>query len=428
MALNQMIIKWSDSVGRGTSSVHDLIAAVDDKLGEMNEVNLSTAFHRIAKLIRNDPKTVEAVKANSKFANLNMSVKISLMQALGWLGHGPAGNHVPMGVSCVCWAYAALRVRDAELFDEVAYRCSPHMGLFKNLEIANLIWAFAKLAHDGRHESDFFNASGKEVRARPDEFSVVNLSTLVWGFATARIKNAKLFRHVAHRMVLLSNEAESQEMANTLWAFATAAQADRALFRIVGNTAANKLELFKPQEVANTAWSFGRIRIRHLYFFDALDRLLGRQASKYQGLQPYQPQHLAQMIGAVATLYPTSEDAVEQPHDEEVVDPEGSDDEGNKKLEAQVRDKVGGHIEDESVTNRSQELALSITSKLLPECLCKVKMFKGDEVSRLRNSYHRLGLLLDSDGLGSRPPIGWPSEIHRQAQEFLQECHRLGLE
>lgn len=404
--LNKIIIKSSDAVMKGERTIADFLAEVDSKLDRMNEVNLSTALHRVAKLCRNRGLDyIEQTKRNPHFGNLHVSVRAATLQAIQWLGSGSGGNQVPMGTACVCWAHATLRMPDAGLFAEVAARCAPHLDLFKNLEVANLLWAFAKLGEKGQRHADLFNAAAKRATDQPEDFTVVNLSTLAWSFATARVKNKNFFSLVAQRLVQHVAEAESQEIANSLWAFATAGVYDRALFARIGDEAAGKLETFKPQEASNAAWAYGRARISHPWFFEALDWNLKARTRSDEGLTNFEPQHLAQILVAIASLYPANPEA-EDPlarRDGDEMDEEASDAEEGGSGSGQA-------------AGECQVVALSLAVRLLPECLRKARRFKSDEVARLHIACSRLSL--DDDGV---TPVNLDPEQHRFACQLAKQ-------
>jgi len=285
-----------------------------------------------------------------------------LLSSLLVLGGGSSGRRVrevPMGVACVCWAHATLRINDPGLFDEVAEQCSQNLKAFKHLELSNVLWSFAKLGEQGGRTKVLFKAAASEALSRPDDFNVVNLSTLVWSFATARVKHGQLFDLVAKRFVKSAGEAESQEIANTAWAFATAGVLNDALFAHLGDEAVRKLESFKPQEAANVAWAFGRAELSHVSFFQALERRLRAQASKERGrLSSFEPQHMTMVLQAASLLYapPAAE---------------GGDD---------ARDEEGFAV------------ALGLMVVVLPECLQQVHRFKNDEASRILTACSRMRL------------------------------------
>jgi len=404
-------------------TLSDFLYEIETKLSQMNEVNLSTAIHRVAKICRSaGQSSIDEAKRSPSFPHLQGAVRAALWKTMQLLGNG-GGNQVPMGVACVCWAHATLRLPDPQFFAEVAYRCSPHLKMFKNLEVANLIWAFAKLQERGQGATDLFNAAAGEAMARPDDFTVVNLSTLVWAFATSRVKHKSFFKVVARRISDSAREAESQEIANTLWAFATSAVFDKGLFDRMGSEAASKLDSFKAQEAANTAWAYGRSKMYHPGFFEALDRHLRSRAGSHGGLRDFEPQHLSMILGAITTLNPAKggDDDAKGGDDDRGMDDEAdeneeaeagnganaadSDDEYNKAktdMDDYDGDRRGGGAQTSSSGiapggSRGQALAIGLICLLVPESVNKVKYFKPEEASRLRAACRRMALLEDDD-------------------------------
>lgn len=227
LELNKKLIHYSEMVSKGKHTVAEFLGEIDGNIDRMNEVNLSTAFHRIAKICR--PENKDEILRDSRFNRLQVRVSGALWHNLPRLGTRD-GKQVPMSIACVCWAHATLRLTNTELFTEVARRSGPYMRDFKNLEAANLLWAFAKLGESGEFVVELFNAAASDVIKRPKDFTIVNLSTLAWAFATARIKNTSFFKVIARRIEENADKAESQEIANTLWAFATAGAIHKNLF------------------------------------------------------------------------------------------------------------------------------------------------------------------------------------------------------
>lgn len=414
--LNRKIIKMAEAVEKKQAGMPELL---QEALQEhANAVNLSTAFHRIAKICRpGGIKAAEEVSRVPRFHELQVRVRDCLLDSLPNLSNSESaasrdgknskqrGDGIPMSVACVCWAHATLRLQDTFLFSEIARHCSPSLGAFKNLELSNLLWAFAKLGEQTRASKGLFKAAAGEALSRPDDFTVVNLSTLVWSFATARVPHGGLFSLVADRIAKGAQQAEGQEIANTLWAFATSGVHEESFFSRMGDEAVNKLQKFKAQESANVAWAFGRAKVPHLGFFGALEEQLRNRKAREGGIMDYEPQHLTMVISAIAVLHPISiekeeEDALGDFNDDEevkeLVDEEEKED-GQDKQEGVppaklAKRKPGGSLATEAERNRGRCIALGFSVTLLPECLRQVRRFKPDEAARIIKACAKLGL------------------------------------
>lgn len=317
-----------------------------------------------------------------------------------------------MSVACICWAHATMRIQDSGLFGEVAKHCAPCLSAFKSLELCNLLWAFAKLGEQSRSSKNLFKAAAGEALSRPDDFSVVNWSTLVWSFATSRVQHVGLFKIVAERISAEAHKAEGQEIANTLWAFATSGVHEEKFMSRMGDEAVQKLSRFKAQELANVAWAFGRARVPHLSFFGALEGHLRGRKKREECIADFEPQHLTMVISAVATLHPIN------------LDSEDIFGEGDEVQESIQEDADGATVVTSSKRTpkpatdvdsaRGQCLALGLLVTLLPECVRQVKRFKPDEAARIVKACAKLGLEMQDV-----PQVdGFPPEEMEEAKTF----------
>lgn len=399
-------------MAKGNTSFGEFLAEIDSNLDRMNEVNLSTAFHRVAKTCRAEHK--DTALRDPRFNKLQERVGGALWHSLPLLGSA-RGKQVPMSAACVCWAHATLRLPETHLFTEVARRCAPYMKDFKNLEVANLLWAFAKLGETGKPSTELFYSAADDVLERPMDFSVVNLSTLAWAFATARVKHSEFFQSVARRVEQNAAKAESQEIANTLWAFATAGAFDKKLFDAVGSQAARKLESFKAQEAANAAWAFGRAGLQHLTFFNALEQHLRACSARDKCLRDFAPQHLSMILGACSQLHPAegSEEegqgrssegaeagahwkALEKAVEEEEAADFGDDHDAEQPTAAEdVIGDAGGS------SDKGRALAWQLALLVLPECVQKLDRFKVEEAAKVLGACSKLGLKTEVVGAQS---------------------------
>lgn len=390
--LNKRIIKTSSEVLNGRRSFEDFLRDIESDIDRMNEVNLCTAFHRVAKTCPHDER--QNTLNDYRFKDLQARVGDALSRSLLLLG-SREGSQVPMSAACVCWAHATMRLSESSLFDEVAWRCAPVVAHFKNLELANLLWAFAKLGETGSQCAKLFHAAAEDIGHRAHDFSVVNFSTLAWAFATAKIRNNRFFRLIADNIVDKAAKAESQEIANTLWAFATANAFDKKLFRTLGDYASRKLAKFKAQEAANMAWAFGRANIAHLDLFKALEEHL-RYCKAKGGMFDFAPQHFAMIMGAYGQLY-----RVERTEDKDEDQDKAENDEATYDENADDADAPP--------PQEGHSMAWSLAVIVLPECVNRIRRFKVEEAAKVYGACKSLGLLREEPYQGG--------DLQREAAE-----------
>ncbi|KAJ1447313.1 hypothetical protein M885DRAFT_472044 [Pelagophyceae sp. CCMP2097] len=265
-------------VGRA-ETVSQLALIVDQSLGEFNEVNVATALVRLAGFDNHKSeaasKTFEALRSRAMAgieaggmkarALANVVWALSKLQATGQYDiedtsikrrRAAATGRRPTGTLDVLDAAADLFVDDAALRGDLLPQ-----------ELANILWAYAKLGH--RRDDLFLQLESAALElGRPLDgdvafagFKPQELSNLAWAFATARVPSESLFAGPFSEAVMLRvDEFNAQELANTAWAFAKQGFCSRTnpkLFAALGKAAlATNFADFNAQNLSNMCWAF----------------------------------------------------------------------------------------------------------------------------------------------------------------------------
>jgi hypothetical protein len=277
-----------------TGNVHHLVTTISAYLPQMNLVNLSTALHRLAKLSGSDGRTHAFLKQGLLPILLGSTQQALLRCQMS--GSFPKCQ----ALSNITWALATMHVIDLNLLHLVASFSLYQLTNFKNFELCQLLWAFAKLgtlSHElSASTAQLFLSAGDYVHRHIDQFSFRGLVMTAWAFATARHNDARLFRMIAERLMLGLDSANCQELANTAWSFATAGVHQEALFQRLAQEAIPRLYDFKPQELSSTLWSFAAIGNQS----DDLYVAAGRAAM----VMELQAQQLANILWAITKMRP----------------------------------------------------------------------------------------------------------------------------
>jgi hypothetical protein len=290
--INSQIIAAAD-----TENLAHLVNTITTYLPRMNLVNLSTALHRLAKLAGSDQQTQRSLQMHALLPALLATVyqALSKSQVTGTLPKCQA-------LSNITWACATMQVVDLPLLQMVAAFCQVQLQEFKNFELCQLLWAFAKLgAMNGAHclcESTLplFRSAGEFVIMSTDNFTFRGLVMTAWAFATARLHDPRLFHAIAERLMPSLHEANCQELANTAWSFSTAGVHQDTLFEMLAQASLPRLLEFKPQELSSILWSFASIGCVHDDFYVA-----AAHASLRMKLQA---QQLANILWALTKMRP----------------------------------------------------------------------------------------------------------------------------
>lgn len=297
-----------------TGDLPRLLEEIYMYLPEMNGINLTTAFHRVAKLAAVDgpsPKSQAQIQSHPVFERLLRTITPHILNhSLRGEGEDPCpprstyqhpnyaeGWEMPVQcMSIVTWSLATLRLRHKDLFAKIAWIVCPRIDQLKPFELSNLLWAYAKMATVPRQL--FMVASERMLRRRPKTFKAQCLSTIAWSYATAEKRDATVFASIAEELMLMTTEMKTQEIANTLWAFAKNRCADADLFHVLSTAAVaeKKIHQFKAQELSNTVWAFATVGIVHADLFAEIEEVAA--AKRFQML----PQNIANVLWSYAKL------------------------------------------------------------------------------------------------------------------------------
>jgi hypothetical protein len=250
----------------------ELLDVIHAKSAEMNLVNLATAFHRLARLVME--QGYDWKKDDPQLGNLLWRTKQELRNIQG------DGRKNPPHARClstIAWSCGRLRLSETEMMQEIGDLSVSRLEQFKPLELANLLWGFAKMQCE--HEVLFRMASARIVN-HIEDFTAVQLSVIAWTFATARYwPCCVLLRTAAVAFasqvegnggdgscpdgLRRGHKAECSPVAiqNMVWALATkmVTLKEQGVLRCIANMAVRCLPSFKAHEIAITLWAFARL-------------------------------------------------------------------------------------------------------------------------------------------------------------------------
>jgi hypothetical protein len=288
--INQQIIASSQA----GSTVDDLVFTISKHIQKMNLVNLTTAIHRLGKMVANDANAQAHLKQSSILSKILPSITRALSST--------RSNQIqPQALSNILWSLASIRHADSEVISLIRYHSIPNMHRFKTFELSLLLWAFAKLSTvessllNTAQVTEIFGLAAKYVQEYAVMMDARNLSMVVWAFATAKQSNASLFAQVAEQ-IANGPTPTCQEMATTIWAYGTQNIMNRTLFESLAQKGAQKLTDFKAQEISNMLWGFASAGFFHEPFY--------QRAATVALSKDLSSQHVANILWAFTRVRP----------------------------------------------------------------------------------------------------------------------------
>lgn len=274
--INSRICQAADK--SDTQGLLDFVAA---RQAELTVVNISTALHKLARLVKGNPD--EILAGDARVVTFNRAARIKLAQQAEDADDRKA---YPRCWATIAWAYGTLPWRGPEvtaILKHISRLSVPCTMSFRPFEFTNLLWGFAKV---GLMDTPVFQSANAFIEENIKNFSESNLSTLLWAFATVQYAPSTMLYRIAEEFVnqLPKGEATPVELSNLVWALASSKLHPKArIIKEVGKHAVMRMNHFKAQELSITAWSISRLGHRHdEFFFAAASRLMASPSLREQ--------------------------------------------------------------------------------------------------------------------------------------------------
>eukprot|EP00442_Polarella_glacialis_P017888 CAMPEP_0115085840 /NCGR_PEP_ID=MMETSP0227-20121206/22198_1 /TAXON_ID=89957 /ORGANISM="Polarella glacialis, Strain CCMP 1383" /LENGTH=816 /DNA_ID=CAMNT_0002475121 /DNA_START=158 /DNA_END=2608 /DNA_ORIENTATION=+ len=291
--INSQIITVSE-----TGQLHKLIATIEAFLPQMNLVNISTAFHRLAKATSKDVSP-QVMGQQPVIQGLLEAAKATLAKSSA-SGTQPSAQ----ALSNISWAMATLHLVDDHLLQAMAIPASSQVPSFKPFELSTILWSYAKLStlnadacYCAQH---LFELASIRIPHTVEAFTFRCLVTTVWAYATFRFARSAsclaLFNSLSGQMMTMAHTANCVELANTAWAYGTMGTRNERLLQEIAKRANARLHEFKAQELSALLWGFSAAGFYNGAVFSAAAVTLQRLDMT--------PQHLVNSLWALTRKKP----------------------------------------------------------------------------------------------------------------------------
>jgi hypothetical protein len=311
---------------------------------ELNDVNLTTALHRVAKLtaaLHSSERKVFFQAHDGAVRELVREVRDALPHfggrqlaacayASSLIAHGPTrlahdeirallhavgplvaarvGDLHTQGIANLLWAHAAADVHAVDVFDAVVPVARARIGEFTLEGLTALAWTFAKLGvRDeygllgavadevvGRYALEGEDAAGLRRRGAP--IGARELTSLAWSFGTLfdLPQRGPLLDTLAREAVRSLDAFNPRDLSQLVWTYAKTRWPAPALFDEVARVAPGRLSAFNSQDYANMMWAYATASVEAEELFQAV--AVGAQPR----LREFTPQGLANLAWAFA--------------------------------------------------------------------------------------------------------------------------------
>ncbi|MBO9483645.1 RAP domain-containing protein [Salinisphaera sp. G21_0] len=231
-------------------------------------------------------------------------------------------------IANLLWAMAKLvdngQERTPELNEAVA-ALLPHMNTkkdqFNAREIANLLWAMAKLVDNGQERTPELNeavaALLPHMNTKKDQFNAQGIANLLWAMAKLVDDGQVQTTELQETLVALlphvnaqKDQFNAQEIANLLWAMAKLVDNGQERTPELNETVAALLPQvnaqkasYKPQEITNLLWAMAKLVDNGQERTPEFKKAVAALLPRVNAQKDqFSPQHIANLLWAMAKL------------------------------------------------------------------------------------------------------------------------------
>lgn len=244
---------------------------------QLNVINCAAALTRIAQL------STPAKQADEKARDvLELIRNVLFKQAIR-----------PRDCCTLAYAYAKHGIRSEALFRRISTAVLDHVDEFTPVDVSQMIWSFATVQYQ---DKGIILVLIQRALALMPLYQGRTLTNVVWSVATLQHKSDRLFHVAAPQLLKHKGYLSPQHVSNILWAYAKSDVYSSELFDGMIEVGLPMLNRFEPNHLSKSCWALAKMG--H-----------GSEAttSWFQGVEPLvtklqEPQHIVTVLWAVAKL------------------------------------------------------------------------------------------------------------------------------
>jgi hypothetical protein len=267
-----------------STSAQELVREITASHRGFNNVNVSTAWRKLARLMR-APRTAGAVAARVHGGNKDIGNALRLLsEKTTHLVQAMKSQNVANSL----WAFGKLTEAGVEVEMRAVRAVSLDgavrvAGKMIPQEVANSLWAFGKLAEAGADvEARAVRAVSLDGAVRvAGEMNPQGVAMSLWAFGKLAEKGADVETQAVRAVSLdgavrVAGEMNPQDVAMSLWAFGKLAEAgadvETRAVRAVRDEVSRVAGEMNPQHVVMTLWAFSALVANGLALSSILDK------------------------------------------------------------------------------------------------------------------------------------------------------------
>ncbi|XRB04278.1 RAP domain-containing protein [Pycnococcus provasolii] len=260
---------------------------VEQHVGKFDEIHVSTAANKLAKLTARR-HTITLSKSQRDSVLLLLEERLHDFESIS---ARPVAN--------LLWSCAKLGYDDGNhsMVHYLSDQVPRVVDDFNPQTLANTVWAWATMRH--QPSSNTLAALERRMLACVDDFDPQDVTNTLWAWATmGHQPSDKVLDALERRMLACVDDFNPQALANTVWAWATMRHQPPAEVLIaLERRMLACVDDFNPQDVANTLWAWATMRHQ-----PSADALIALERRMLACVDDFKPQNLTNTLWAIAML------------------------------------------------------------------------------------------------------------------------------
>lgn len=201
---------------------------------------------------------------------------------------------IPQELSNIAYGLAVLgHDKQAAIWQPVSSAAQQSTQSFKPQELANLLWAYAKV---GRRDTPLFSIVVRAAVGKLPAFKPQELSNLLWACAAMRYRDPELLEEAARQLTHRLWDCNSQDLGNIAWAYGRLRYYNQAFFTALCGALHAKADAMQPQEMSNAIWACAAMQHYDVEWFSSATRRLKA------GMGQFSTQSISNIVYACAKL------------------------------------------------------------------------------------------------------------------------------
>ena len=172
-------------------------------------------------------------------------------------------DHMSVGdLTSVLWAFTTLRITDSLLYAKIQglFESGGKISECSKRDLVDICWSLAKSRTSGSDESlsEFLKFTiAPVVRQHMMDYTVRELCTLVWSFATAEVIDPDFYNDLAHALLPKAQQMNAHDVSSVVWALSSVHYRHGDFFGSLKHQALRLKSQFTPLQLSRVIYGLG---------------------------------------------------------------------------------------------------------------------------------------------------------------------------